>query len=184
VNFVQERKRFAKSNLKKITTKNTQNKSNNKPILIFLLKFFGIFLVLEALITLIDLTRLTNFITTIVANFFNLPYLNNIIFVNSSTFVVTNSCTGLVSLAILAAITLPLKRMQLKKKVLVLGIGAFFLLTINIPRIGVVIYSGLIGFDAELVHELTWFLMSAIILLVWFFGIKYIQKEKDFSNLI
>ncbi len=184
MNFVQERKRFAKNKLKKIIDKDVKNNSSKKKILIFLAKFFGLFIILEAIINLIDLSILTNFIAKIVATFFNLPYLNSTIFVNSSTFVVTNSCTGLVSLAILTAITLPLKRMQLKKRVLVVAIGALFLLTLNIPRIGLVIYSGLIGFDAELVHEFTWFLMSAIILFVWYFGIKYIQKEEDFSKLI
>ena len=184
MSFVQERKLFVKNKLKKINIKNSLNKSNKKKILIFLLKFFGVFIILEAIINLIDLSLLTNFITKIVANFFNLPYLNSTIFVNSSSFIVTNSCTGLVSLAILIAITLPLKRMQLKKRALVVAIGALLLLTLNIPRIGLVIYSGLIGFDANLVHEVTWYLMSVIILLIWFFGIKFIQNEEDFSRLI
>jgi len=182
VNFVQAKKKVKKNVLQK--SKIEPALKRNKPILIFLIKFFAIFIILEALINLIDLHLLTNLITFIVANFFNLPYLNSTIFINSSSFVVTNSCTGLVSLAILAAITLPLKGMKLKKRVLILAIGAVFLLILNIPRVGLVIYSGLLGFDAEMVHEFTWFLMSAIILLVWFYGIKLIQKEKDFSKLI
>lgn len=186
------KKTFSNKIVKKKTTHNpssnpTQFKQflkTNKPILIFLLKFFGIFLVLEALITLIDLTLLTNFITALVANFFHLTYYNNTIFINSSEFTVTNSCTGLVSLAILTAITFPLKQMKLKKRVLIVLIGALFLLTLNIPRIGLVIYSSMLGFNAEVVHEFTWFLMSAIILIIWFYGIKFIQKENDFSKLI
>ncbi len=177
----------AKKKTKKIAPKRVPDKSiikNNKAILVFLAKFFGIFIVLEALINLIDISIFTNLITSIIANFFNLPFINNTIFVNSTSFLVTNSCTGLVSLAILCAITLPLKRMELKKRVLIVAIGALFLLTLNIPRIGLVIYSGILGFDAELIHEFTWFFMSAVILLVWYYGIKFIQKENDFSKLI
>jgi exosortase/archaeosortase family protein len=182
VNFVQAKKKIKQN--KSNTPKHISFLKRNKPILLFLVKFFGIFITLEGLVTLIDLTLLTNFITKIVANFFNLPYLNSTIFVNSSSFIVTNSCTGLVSLAILTAITLPLKRMKLKNRALVIAIGAILLLTLNIPRIALVIYSGMNGFDAELVHEFTWFVMSAIILLVWFYGVKLIQKEDDFSKLI
>lgn len=177
----------AKKKNKKIVLKKISDKSiikRNKPILIFLVKFFSIFIVLEALINLIDISIFTNLITSIIANFFNLPYINSIIFVNSTSFLVTNSCTGLVSLAILCAITLPLKRMEMKKRVLIVAIGALFLLILNIPRIGLVIYSGILGFDAELVHEFTWFFMSAVILLIWYYGIKWIQKEDDFSKLI
>jgi len=191
---VQSKKRIKKNshkNINLITKKNKFNMFNfkktlndKKSIVIFLTKFFGIFIVLELLINTINLTFLTNTITFLVASFFNLPYINNTIFMNTSSFVVTNSCTGLVSWAILCAITLPLKQMKLKKRVLILAIGAIFLLTLNIPRIGLVIYTGLLGFNAELVHEFTWFLMSAIILLVWYYGIKLIQKEKDFSKLI
>ncbi len=183
MNFVRTKKKI-KQNKPNTTPKHISFLKRNKSILIFLVKFFGIFIILEALITLIDLTLLTNFITIIVANLFNLPYLNSTIFVNSSSFIVTNSCTGLVSLAILTAITLPLKQMKLKNMVLVIAIGAILLLTLNIPRIALVIYAGILGFDAELVHEFTWFVMSAIILLIWFYGVKLIQKEDDFSKLI
>ena len=191
---MQSKKRIKKNlhkNISSITKKKQSNifnfqktLNNNKSIIIFLTKFFSIFIVLEILINIINLTFLTNTITFLVANFFNLPYTNSTIFINTYSFIITNSCTGLVSLAILCAITLPLKRMELKKRALILVIGALFLLTLNIPRIGLVIYAGLIGFDAELVHEFTWFLMSAIILLIWYYGIKLIQKEKDFSKLI
>lgn len=156
----------------------------NEPILIFLVKFFLIFIILEILINLIDLSLITNPLTMIIANFFNLSYYNNMLFANSSSFIISNSCTGLVSLAILIAITLPLKKLELKKKIQIILVGAVLLLILNIPRVGLVIYSSILGFDAEIVHELTWFFMSAVILLVWYFGIKFIEKEDDFSKLI
>lgn len=177
MNIVQAKRKSKLKNFENILYK-------NKPILIFLIKFFAIFFTLEIVITQIDLSFLTNFIAMLVATFFNLPYQNNTIFLNDVSFIVTNSCTGLVSLAILIAITLPLKQMELKKRGLVVLLGALFLLTLNIPRIGLVIYSGLIGFNAGFVHEITWFLMSGIILIIWFFGVKLIQKENDFSKLI
>lgn len=157
---------------------------SNKPILVFLAKFFLIFIALEVLINSIDMSILTNNLTVLVANFFNLPYYDSTILVNSSSFLISNSCTGLVSLAILASITFPLKQMELKKRLGIVLAGAFLLLILNIPRIGLVIYAGISGFDAELVHELTWFLMSAVILLIWYFGIKFVEKKKDFSELI
>lgn len=179
---------------KKVRAKLIQNKKSksyfvnwikdNKSILIFLAKFFGLFLIFELLINLADLSILTNLLAMIVGTFFNLPYLGNTIFVDSTQYIVSNSCTGLVSLAILIAITLPLKEMALKKRLGIILIGAFLLLTLNIPRIGLVIYSSLLGFNAEMVHELTWFFMSAVILVIWYYGIKFIEKKKEFSELI
>lgn len=157
---------------------------NNKKIIVFLAKFFAIFIILETLINLIDLSLLTNLLASVIAPLFNLPYLKNVIFTDSSHFVISNSCTGLVSLAILIAITLPLKAMELKKRIGIIVIGAIFLLLLNIPRIALVILASMNGFNAELVHELTWFLMSVLILIIWYYGIKLIQKEKDFSKLI
>jgi exosortase/archaeosortase family protein len=156
----------------------------DKPIFVFLAKFFAIFAVLEILINIVNLSVLTNLITLIVANFFDLPFTHDTIFVNCTEFMVTNSCTGLVSLAILIAITLPLKGMNLKKRLGIIIAGAVLLLSVNIPRIGLVIYAAMLGYDAEFVHELTWFFMSAVILLVWYYGIKFIEKKKEFSELI
>ncbi|MFA7133368.1 MAG: hypothetical protein WC122_00115 [archaeon] len=183
---MERKKRFGKAkiqtNEKELIQINYFKK--NKPIIIFLVKFFIIFAILEFTIISIDLSFLTNLITSIIGVFLRIPYAKNTLFVNSTNFVITNSCTGLISLSILTAITLPLKRMVLEKRLLIILLGGALVLISNIPRIILVIYSGFFGFDTNFVHELTWFLMSGLIVVIWYYGLKLIQKEKDFSKLI
>jgi hypothetical protein len=47
-----------------------------------------------------------------------------------------------------------------------------------------VLWAALVGVDAEAVHVFTWYLMSALILLIWYYGTKKVSKIKDFSELI
>jgi hypothetical protein len=47
-----------------------------------------------------------------------------------------------------------------------------------------VLYAAQKGFDAELVHMATWFLMSAIVLVIWYYGTKKLAGIKEFSDLL
>jgi len=173
---------------KKINTKkdlsSTSNKEHNKKLIVFALKFFIIYFVLSTLVGLIDLSFLTNRISAISAQYLGLSYSNSSIFVNQGEFIVGNSCTGLVSASILIAIIFALKKPIDKKKILLALLGAIILLIVNIPRVMLVLFAAKEGFDADLVHMSTWFLMSIIILLVWYFGLKRMTKVKDLSELV
>ncbi|MGI6589277.1 MAG: hypothetical protein ACOX1V_01275 [Candidatus Iainarchaeum sp.] len=171
-----------RSNKKKSNRENYFEK--NKPIIIFLIKFFITFAILELIIITIDLSLLTNLIASIISDFLKISYSNNILFTDSTNFIVTNSCTGLVSAAILASITLPLKRVSLKKRIFITLGGGLLILIANIPRVGLVVASSFLGLNTNLVHELTWFLMSGLVVIIWYYGLKFIQKENDFSKFI
>jgi exosortase/archaeosortase family protein len=155
----------------------------DKKIFFFIIKFFGIFIVLNLLIELSDLSFLTSFIANVSASFLGMQYLNNII-IGKTFFIITNSCTGLVSTSILASIIFALTKPELKKKIVLFLVGAIVLLIVNIPRIILVLYVSKLGFDTGLVHELTWFLMSAIVLIIWYYGTKRIEKINQFNELL
>ncbi|MFA5125734.1 MAG: hypothetical protein WC462_01900 [archaeon] len=154
-----------------------------KKLLFFVAKFFIIFAVLNILIELADLSFLTNFIASISASFLNAQYLHNVVFVKSF-FIITNSCTGFVSASILASIIFALRKPALKKKIILFLLGTAVLLIVNIPRIIFVLYMSKIGFNAELMHEMTWFLMSAIVLAIWYYGTKRVEGIKEFNELL
>ncbi|MDD3083807.1 MAG: archaeosortase/exosortase family protein [Candidatus ainarchaeum sp.] len=156
--------------------------SNKKTI--FLLKFFIIFFVIELFILVSNLSFYNSFLAFISSSYLGFLSEGNIIFINGTKFVVDNSCTGLVSIAILAGITFSLKNIDLFKKTKLFVFGSLILLLANIPRIMIVLISANIGFDAELIHVLTWFFMSVIVLLIWYFGLKNTFKIKDFSELL
>ena len=156
---------------------------DQKQLTFFLIKFFIIFLILSQIIELINLSFLTNFITFISASYLGLGFARSIIFVNGANFIVTNSCTGLVSGAILISLLFAGKKPAIEKKLALTLFGICFLLLVNIPRVMIVLLFAKVGFDAELVHTLTWFVMSGIVLLLWYYGNKAIGI-KNFNELI
>lgn len=156
---------------------------DQKQLTFFLIKFFIIFLILSQIIELINLSFLTNFITFISASYLGLDFASSIVFVNGANFIVTNSCTGLVSGAILIALLFAGKKPTTGKKLFLTVFGVCFLLLINIPRVMVVLLFAKVGYDAELVHTLMWFVMSGVVLLIWYYGNKTIGI-KNFNELI
>lgn len=156
----------------------------NKNILKFLFKFLLIFLTLFFIIEIINLSFLNNFLSEKVAKIFNLNYAENIIFGGEVNFIITNFCTGLVSISILAGIIFSFKKPIMTNKIIFFVLGALILLIANFFRIIFVILMASVGFDAELVHTITWFLMSFIILVFWFYGNKKLLGYKNLNQLI
>jgi exosortase/archaeosortase family protein len=157
--------------------------NSNKSVILFLIKFFIIYFVLSVIISLLDLSFITNYLAMLTASILGLEFAGNIVLVEGTRFVITNYCTGLMSGAILASIIFALKRPELKQKLLLFLFGFCLLLVINIPRLLLVLASAKVGFDAGLIHTTTWFVMSGVILVVWYFGTKSITKN-DFNKLL
>ncbi len=173
---------------KKLKIKRMKNNilkdSRTKKIFWFCVKFFIIYFVLQYLIELADLSALNNFIAYASASILGLSFGGNIVLVAGNVFTITNMCTGLVSASVLAAIVFSLCKPRIGQKVVLFMGGLVLLMLINIPRVSLVLYSASIGFDANLVHTSTWFIMSAAVLLIWYYGTKRIAKVKDFSELV
>ncbi len=161
-------------------TKNVVNKSNSqlKKLIFFSIKFFLIFFILIYLIEIIDLSFISTVLAGIVSSFLGLSVINNQVLVGKTVFTISNACLGFFSISILIAIVFSLKKLELVKKVSLVLIGGGIIFLLNIPRLILVVYSAMIGFDADLVHSLTWFLMSGLILLILIFGLKYLYKKE------
>jgi len=158
--------------------------SGTSALLLFVAKFFIIYFILTALLELADLSWLTSAIAFAAAAPMGFAVLGSTVLVNGELFLVTNLCTGLMSASILAAIIFSARRPSFLKKLGLFVAGLVALLVFNIPRLMLVLYSAKLGMDAELVHTLTWFLMSALVLAIWFFGMKKICGIKDFNGLL
>jgi len=145
--------------------------------LVFCLKFFIIFFGFSFILEQINLSFFTNYLTFLISTIMSLPYNSNVIFAGKN-FIITNICTGLTTVSILAATIFSMRKPQLKNKVVLFLFGSIIILLVNIPRIILVIYSHLYGFDSELVHVLTWFVMSGVVLFIVIIGLRnYYKKE-------
>ena len=94
--MVKKKKISTRLNKQKPLTVSQKKHVSSKKLLFFALKFALIFAVLNILIELADLSSLTNFITSICANYLGLSLYQNAIVLNQELFIVTNLCTGLV----------------------------------------------------------------------------------------
>jgi exosortase/archaeosortase family protein len=175
--------------LKKSHKKNNfKNKINNniffdKKLLIFLLKFFTIFFVLEIILLNLKINFYNSFLAFITSAYLGFLNEGNKIFLNNTVFVVDNSCTGLVSIIMLASLIFSIKG-NLFKKTKFFVFGVLVLLLINIFRIMLVLLVASVGFDADLIHTLTWFIMSGIVLGLWYYFITKILLIKNIREVI
>ncbi|MEM4663208.1 MAG: exosortase/archaeosortase family protein [Candidatus Diapherotrites archaeon] len=152
----------------------------------FLIKFFLIYGTLQAGIYLADINPLTNWIASFEASLFDLENQGNVIRANGVAFVINNSCTGLVSISVLAAIVFSFRKPDLKHKLLVFLPCSLILFLVNLLRVYLVLYAG-VHINHRLVEPLhisSWFLMSAAIVFLWYVGTKKIAKIKHLNELI
>ena len=152
---------------------------------VFLIKFFAIYLVVQYLILIAPLAFLQEAIASFESSLLGLQSVGSQVYANG-VFVISASCTGLVSASILAAVVFSLKKPELKKKVAVFVAGAIALLLLNLARVYFVLVVALNwGVEAaETAHTVSWFSTAALILIVWYFATKRIANAKNFADLI
>lgn len=170
-----------KNNLKQTKKTNTSKISPKKfELALFLLKFILIFAIGTVLINILDLSNLTTFESNIVANTVGSIYVDGKIIETNNVFIITNNCLGLLTITVLAGLIFSTRRPNFEKKVVLFLLGAVFLFLINIPRLLLVVISARLGVDPEFIHVITWYIMSVIALLIWFYGVKlYYKKEPN-----
>ena len=155
----------------------------NQKLVLFLINFFIIFFIISTIIEFLDLTFLREFITYLSASYAGVSFSGSIVSIGLTKFIVVNSCTGLVSGAILIALVFAGRKPEPQKKLILTVFGLCLLLIVNIPRVMLVLISAKMGLDADLVHITTWFLMSALVILVWYYGNKALGIT-NFNELI
>lgn len=154
--------------------------------LLFLGKFFLIYFALEFLILVLDFSILNNTLAAFEGQLLNLSVFQNKIIVPDGVFSIDNSCTGLVSAAILAAVVFSVKKPNLKTKFKLWLASAAILFVLNLFRLYAVLWTGKqYGVAvAETVHIVSWISTAAFILVVWFFLTKKIANVKHPSELV
>ncbi|MCX8190324.1 MAG: exosortase/archaeosortase family protein [Candidatus Diapherotrites archaeon] len=159
---------------------------DRKRELYFLLKFFLIYGALQTIIYFADVAFVTNWIASFEASLFSLQSQGNTIRSGTVVFVINNSCTGLVSISVLAAIVFSFRRPSLKEKIMVFLPCSAILFLVNLARVYAVIYAGVhINHNlVEPLHISSWFLMSGAIVILWYFGTKKFAKIKYFKELL
>lgn len=156
-----------------------------KKLWLFLAKFFFIFGALYLALYLVDSKPLQEFVAINSARMIGLDAESNTIRVGGSSFLINESCTGLVSIMILASTIFALRKPDLNKKIRVFFAGSIALFFLNIARVSLVLLVALQSIQAaELTHVISWFLMSAAIIALWYYSTKRMVKIKRFNELI
>ncbi len=159
--------------------------SFKKKAIVFLLKFFALYAVMQFLILVAPLGFLQEFIAATEATMLGLEAKGSTILFNDHRFEIVANCTGLMSISVLAAIVFSLKKPELKKKIGLLAAGAAILFPLNLLRVYFVLLAATTNPNiAESLHMLTWFAMSAAILILWYCLTKRVAKVKRFGKLL
>lgn len=151
----------------------------------FIIKFFVIFGILSLILEIIQFTWLQEFLATIIGNALNLKVIGTQIITKASIFNINNFCTGLMSASIYLSIVFAFRKPELKIKALIAVTGILLLFLVNILRVYFVIFVGINSFQlAEILHILTWFIMSGAIITFWYWLTKKITKKEDLEDLM
>ncbi|MBI5884698.1 exosortase/archaeosortase family protein [archaeon] len=163
-----------------------KNRNKEKLLKFFLLKFFVIFAFLYALLYIADLRFVEEFVAKASAGLIGLQAGSSTVNANGALFIINESCTGFVSIIILAATVFSLRKPDLRGKLLVFLPAGIALFALNIFRVAGVLWVGLnAGIQAaEAVHVVSWFLMSAAIIILWYYSTKKIVKASRFNELL
>ena len=152
----------------------------------FLARFFAIFGVGSIALPAAPLGWLEEAMTAAEAQILGLQAKGNTVFIQDFAFIINEYCTGALSSVILLALVFSLKKPEIKTKIWMWAIGTIVLFAANIARVYAVLWSGLAISPAiaESVHVATWFLVSAVIIAVWYFLTKKIAKIENFRELL
>ena len=162
-------------------------KEETKKISLFLAKFAVIFFLLHTAIWIADLSSLENYLAGIEAKASSLNSEQNKIFVQGEQALSINaSCTGLISISILAGIVFAFRKPELKKKLLIFVPSALLLFFLNMGRLFLVVQTAkAYGLQAgEIVHEISWIATAVFIILLWYYFTLKATKSKKFNELL
>ena len=153
---------------------------------IFLAKFLAIFAVLHLLLYLFDLSPLQEAIASLEAGWLGLAVSGDLVFVAGQAFAITPSCTGLVASFILIAVIFALKKPELKEKIAIAVLGSAALLLLNLLRVYLVLLAALsFGVQwAETLHFFSWFVMAALVIGIWYYGVTKVYKKKSLAGFL
>jgi len=161
-------------------------KGFQKKALVFLVKFFAVYGILQAIIIFAPLQPLLEFIASTEAGFLGTQAIGNVVSFNGHNFEIVPNCTGLMGISVLAAIVFSLRKPELKKKICLFALGAAILFPVNLLRVYLVLLSAR-AFNPEAVENLhiaTWFITSAIIIALWYYMTKKVAKVEEFSDFL
>ncbi len=159
----------------------TKNKTIN-----FLVKFGVIFAVLHYLVWSIPTSFLQNWIALIQSNAFGLQLNENLLLLGKQKILINPSCTGLISISILAAIIFSLTKPELKKKLQIFLFASAIMFILNLLRIYFVLWAG-INFGTEYIgvlHEISWMTTAILIIGLWYYFTKKITQVTEFNELL
>jgi len=157
-----------------------------KKSIAFLAKFFAIFGAGELLLPVIPLDWLEQSIAGLEAKMLGIKATGNIVSVQNYEFLINEYCTGAVSSLILFALVFSLKKPGIKTKAGMWAVGTSVLFIANIGRVYAVLWSAanISPGIAESVHIASWFLVSGIIIALWYYLTKNIAKVENFRELL
>lgn len=167
------------------TKKTTENPSVNQTVF-FVVKFLLIFAVLETILVFSDLSLLNNSLAGFEAGLLGLQHSGNIIFAGGEELRISESCTGLASVIVLASIVFALRKPEMGKKLKIFFAGFVVLFLLNLLRLYLVLLAAVMwgASAAETVHVTSWFAVAVIVLALWHFLTVKIAGTKDLRELL
>jgi len=111
---------------------------------------------------------------------------SNYILMDTGTFLLSESCIGIVSSSMIIGLVFGAVGVKPKNKALIAFYGITTMASINAARVFAVLYVGALnGIEAaELLHVTSWFVMALGTALVWYYFVKAVEKPRHFQDIV
>ena len=156
----------------------------------FLIRFFGVYLLFYALLLAWEPTIINNSIASIESGLLHLSGIvhtihGNSIVVNAVPFEINSTCTGISSISMLLGLIFAVPRMKAKNRLYVFIVAASALIAFNMIRIYIVLWIALISAEfAETLHVVSWFIVAGLVLWLWYVATLKFEGEKSIMALL
>ncbi len=150
----------------------------------FLMRFFFIFIGVELLLYAFPPLPYQEWLASSLGTAFHLPFHFIWVSLTNGQFEITPSCTGLTSASLFLGLIWGFHSIP-RKKIGVSILGIFFILVLNYFRLFIVVGAGRthgLGV-AEILHVLSWFILSGIAFGMWLHILRRETGEKDWRKI-
>lgn len=147
----------------------------------FLIRFFVVFFAIELLLAYFPPVAYQTWLAESVGSVVHVPANGIFLSVNGIQFEISAFCTGLTSWGLLVGLLVGFTYPPWLKKIKYAALGLVGILMVNFFRLILIVYVGMATHltMVDVLHTMTWFVMSALVVGVWYWMLCRHVKTRD-----
>ena len=151
----------------------------------FLLRFFTVFFLVEVFLSIFPPVYLQEWLAQTIGSVLHVPVNGIFLSVNGIAFEISAFCTGITTWGLWLGLSYGFSFPRGAKKLTYALIGLAAILFVNFFRLLAIVYVGKVSYFAavDMLHVITWFVMSALVMGTWYLMLSVYLKTTDSKKI-